>query len=133
MKALFNKLDGQFISFIEPFVNETLYENSEYIVIEGDLLSKKQLFEGEEGYELQALEDVSAINAQILSELRVKRDALLKDSDFTQVADAPLSTEDKALWATYRQALRDLPENVNLETVGSLEDVVFPTAPGEGE
>jgi hypothetical protein len=35
----------------------------------------------------------------------VEADALIKDSDWTQVADAPV---DKAVWATYRQALRDI-------------------------
>jgi len=38
--------------------------------------------------------------------VRQNRDQKLKDSDWTQVADAPVSKED---WAAYRQALRDLP------------------------
>ena len=38
--------------------------------------------------------------------VRAQRDQLLAQSDWTQVADAP---GDKAAWATYRQALRDLP------------------------
>jgi hypothetical protein len=37
--------------------------------------------------------------------VRASRDEKLKDSDWTQVADAPV---DKAVWATYRQALRDV-------------------------
>jgi hypothetical protein len=41
-----------------------------------------------------------------LSRLRHWRDRELIASDWTQVADAPV---DKAPWATYRQALRDLP------------------------
>lgn len=40
--------------------------------------------------------------------LRVIRDKLLDISDWTQTPDAPV---DHALWATYRQALRDLPQN----------------------
>lgn len=42
------------------------------------------------------------------SELRSRRDSLLRESDWTQTLDAPVNRED---WATYRQALRDLPEN----------------------
>lgn len=38
---------------------------------------------------------------------RRKRDALLAQSDWTQLADSPV---DRAAWAEYRQALRDLPE-----------------------
>jgi len=38
--------------------------------------------------------------------VREKRNDKLALSDWTQVADAPV---DQAAWATYRQALRDLP------------------------
>ena len=38
--------------------------------------------------------------------VRKQRTEKLKDSDWTQLAD---STADKAAWATYRQALRDVP------------------------
>jgi len=47
---------------------------------------------------------------------RNNRNALLGQSDWTQVADAPV---DQAAWATYRQALRDVtaqasfPENID--------------------
>ena len=49
-------------------------------------------------------------------QVREKRNKLLADSDWTQVADAPV---DQAAWATYRQALRDITEQdgfpVNVE------------------
>ena len=38
---------------------------------------------------------------------REKRNALLADSDWTQLTDAPV---DQAAWATYRQALRDVTQ-----------------------
>jgi hypothetical protein len=38
--------------------------------------------------------------------IRYQRDQLLLACDWTQIAD---STADKTAWATYRQALRDLP------------------------
>jgi hypothetical protein len=41
----------------------------------------------------------------------MKRNALLTQSDWTQGADSPLSDTQKQEWATYRQALRDLPQN----------------------
>lgn len=40
---------------------------------------------------------------------RNERDALLSRSDWTQTGDNP--TGDKEAWATYRQALRDLPDD----------------------
>jgi len=51
-------------------------------------------------------------------ELRRKRDGLLASSDWTQVADAPV---DQAAWATYRQALRDVPQHD-----GFPSDVLWP-------
>lgn len=55
-------------------------------------------------------------------ELRAERDRLLAESDWTQVADAPVN---QAAWASYRQALRDVPQQA-----GFPDDVVWPTKPG---
>lgn len=52
--------------------------------------------------------DADAITAKDTAQakaMREQRGEKLKDSDWTQVADAPV---DKAVWATYRQALRDI-------------------------
>ena len=38
--------------------------------------------------------------------MRLHRDRLLAESDWTQVNDAPV---DQSAWATYRQQLRDFP------------------------
>lgn len=40
--------------------------------------------------------------------IRMERTEMLTRSDFTQVADAPITPEKRLEWATYRQALRDL-------------------------
>jgi hypothetical protein len=45
-------------------------------------------------------------NEDFLARMRYWRDGELTRTDWTQVADAPV---DQAAWATYRQALRDLP------------------------
>ena len=41
-------------------------------------------------------------------DVRMRRDNALKNSDWTQVADAPV---DAVAWATYRQALRDITDD----------------------
>ena len=41
-----------------------------------------------------------------------KRNRRLQASDWTQIPDSPLTDAKKAEWATYRQALRDMPERV---------------------
>ena len=45
------------------------------------------------------------LQSALATEARSKRNTLLAESDWTQVADAPV---DQAAWATYRQALRDI-------------------------
>jgi len=50
-------------------------------------------------------------NSLEMAALRAMRNQRLTACDWTQIADAPLSVEEKAAWAQYRQALRDLPEN----------------------
>jgi hypothetical protein len=56
--------------------------------------------------------------------IRGKRNKLLADSDWTQLADAPLIPEQKQAWTGYRQALRDLPS-----AFATIEEVVWPPAP----
>lgn len=41
---------------------------------------------------------------------RTRRNRLLVACDWTQVADVPLTTGERAAWAAYRQALRDWPD-----------------------
>ena len=54
----------------------------------------------EQEAEYKAMKD-----AEQAKSVRQQRGEELKDSDWTQVADAPV---DQAAWATYRQALRDV-------------------------
>ena len=57
--------------------------------------------------DLSSPQDIEELQADWWTErMRIHRDRLLKESDWTQVADAPV---DQQAWATYRQALRDFP------------------------
>lgn len=49
--------------------------------------------------------------------VRQERDVLLKNCDWTQLADAPIDPTKKALWMTYRQTLRDIPDNHTYPTI----------------
>jgi hypothetical protein len=82
------------------------YQANEHIVVDGEAVARTD---------------------NILEILRLKRDALLTESDWTQVNDSPLSDTKKAEWATYRQELRDLPSSHQSTT--NFDDVVFPTQP----
>ena len=46
-----------------------------------------------------------------LEQVRLWRDVQLARTDWTQVADAPVNAE---AWAAYRQALRDLPDTIDI-------------------
>ena len=72
--------------------------------------------------ENKTAEEIASDNASKASKLRAARDKALADSDWTQVADAPV---DKEAWATYRQSLRDLPNS------DGWPDVSLPTEPGQ--
>ena len=54
------------------------------------------------------------------------RNFLLMDSDWTQLGDAPISAEEKAKWVTYRQKLRDIPQD---QATIAANSVVFPMTP----
>ena len=64
---------------------------------------------------------------QIYTAIRGRRDYMLQRSDWSQLPDAPLDTEQKTLWTTYRQALRDMP--ATYPDIESLEDVIWPQEP----
>lgn len=52
--------------------------------------------------------EIDAETAGQAAQVRQQRNAKLTFSDWTQVADAPLTATKKTAWATYRKALRDI-------------------------
>ena len=71
-------------------------------------------------YDQRAADPSLSVDDALAVQLRAKRDQLLKDSDWTMLMDTPT---DKAEWATYRQALRDLPQ------AAGFPNVAMPTMP----
>jgi hypothetical protein len=62
-----------------------------------------------------------------LSALRSKRNALLKDSDYTVLQDSVLTSAKKSEWMVYRTNLRNITQG--LTTVDQVNAVVFPLKP----
>ena len=54
--------------------------------------------------------------------IRAARDELLKESDYTQLLDAPVDVAKQAEWATYRQELRDVPQAHSVEDLTKYKD-----------
>ena len=66
---------------------------------------------------------------QSLSDLRQKRNKLLQECDWIELNNAPLTSEKKTEWQTYRSNLRDITND--LTTVDEVNAIVFPTKPSE--
>jgi len=58
-----------------------------------------------------------------LDAIRIERNIRLSSCDWTQLSD---SVCNKKAWATYRQALRDLPENIK-----NIDNVFYPIPPND--
>ena len=78
--------------------------------------------------DLDRLLEASYAKSTILnwSKVVLIRNFLLMDSDWTQLGDAQLTTQQKADWVTYRQKLRDIPQEQNESSAAT---VVFPVTP----
>ena len=62
-----------------------------------------------------------------MSSLRARRNALLKESDYTVLQDSVLTAQKKSEWMTYRTNLRNLTQG--LKTVEQVKAVSFPVPP----
>ena len=74
--------------------------------------------------EIQELEDLAAVADLDFSRVRAERNGKLRDTDWTQIADAALGAHTAEEWATYRQELRDLPAGFT-----KVSEVVWPDDP----
>ena len=69
--------------------------------------------------------DVRAEAADLdMSHVRAQRNGMLSSCDWTQLGDAALGDHTAEEWATYRQALRDVPQ-----TYSRVSEVVWPMDP----
>ena len=67
--------------------------------------------------------EAASENVLTWDDIRLKRDNILKDTDWTMKTGA---TVDQAQWAAYRQVIRDIPQTYKDKTP---DDVVWPTQP----
>ena len=66
-------------------------------------------------------------SVRFASHVRSDRNNKISVTDWTQLADSPLTIEKKAEWATYRQALRDIPATYS--DADSLDAIIWPIQP----
>jgi len=106
--SVYDSNTGQITHLLDgPLATAQTYDNyleghfdpDEYVVIDGVATAKSDA-------EIEAKRKADA-----LVEMKVRRNNILITTDWTQLSDNPLTTEQRQAWATYRQALRDLPAN----------------------
>jgi hypothetical protein len=81
--------------------------------------------------------DPSKVQAKLdaaWTQLRAERNARLAQSDWVALSDAHLSQDKKDAWFAYRQALRDLPDEVTdpTQVEWPLDPTATPVAPVTG-
>jgi hypothetical protein len=74
--------------------------------------------------EIKELDERHAAADLDFSMVRAERNGKLRDTDWTQIADATLGAHTAEEWAAYRQELRDLPGGFT-----KVSEVVWPTPP----
>lgn len=102
-------IDGQ-------FVIEGEADDASKMIVDGKIVDKPETIYTD-----------AELNNQVLKSIRATRRNKLRESDWTQFADSPLTDKKKAEWATYRQALRDLPQEY--PNAISNDDIIWPTKP----
>lgn len=110
-------------------VNIDEFKNNFYKLVNGEYTQNEELF----GFTYDDVESKyqEIKSAEPLRLLRIERNRLLSETDWTQNRDVTLTND--AEWAAYRQALRDLPNTAtpSLDENGNLVGVEWPVKPGE--
>jgi len=97
-------------------------------------LDDVQIFINAHSAEKQLIADNEAAMFNTWERVRADRDQLLRDSDYTQVEDSPLTDEKKSEYLTYRINLRNLPADYSAEQPKNITtyegDVILEAADG---
>lgn len=105
LEALIAEMQDQEVDKLDEMGNPILDENSQPVKetvqvrvwsIDQEVIASKQL----------------SMQESKLNQIREIRNSLLAACDFTQLVDAPISSEKKEAYRLYRQALRDLPGSI---------------------
>lgn len=65
----------------------------------------------------------------LLADIKEERRIRLVKSDWSLLPDSPLTSEQQIEARTYRTSLRDFPSTLDMTTISSIDDVIWPTKP----
>lgn len=119
--------DNNTLATLYPNNPEVLTQYKEYkFPDDEDVIRNPTIYKVENGkYRLKTLEELYPPE-KLLVEIRIRRDKLLAESDWTQIPDSPLTAVKKEEWAIYRQKLRDLPSIIT-----DLNNPIWPIPPAK--
>ena len=80
------------------------------------------------GWSLSTTGQPAHTQEELAQALREMRDVLLKESDWTQMLDCPLSEEIKNDWRIWRQEMRDITSTVSYPLENTIQLPVTPEA-----
>jgi hypothetical protein len=106
--------------FVRPAIAPE-YDTTTHTIALSDLALVNGVWQQEYTVVPLSEEELQRFATETAWQVRQDRDLKLTASDWTQVADAPV---DKAAWATYRQALRDITTQAGFPSA-----VVWPVVP----
>ena len=120
--------------FYDSEVHSTLPPDAQAIpddqyveLLEAQSMGRVIFFNGDEPIAIDEAELLTeSTDEQLWQEIRVKRNQLLKDSDFSQLLDiqSSLSDEQKQAWVEYRETLRNITNMYE-----NPKDLIFPDIP----
>jgi len=116
----------QFLSRLASTINKYVWDGTDWVLVQDTSTIVKFDFTVADFPDAPVPEkpdynpDQKALDAEA-DEVRSQRDALLTATDWTQVPDAPVDSD---AYATYRQELRDMPQQTGFPT-----DVTWPIEP----
>jgi len=107
---------GDYKTVVRNDVEQDANENWVQAWIEKDMFSDTDEATKEE----QEIEYQARLDSAVAKSVRADRDQRLKDTDWMGLSDVTMSTE----WATYRQELRDVPEQAEFPNT-----IIWPVEP----
>tara|TARA_B100000035_G_C20637344_1_gene395045 strand:+ start:263 stop:571 length:309 start_codon:yes stop_codon:yes gene_type:complete len=85
----------------------------------------------QKAYDERMLDNQNKALPRALEILRGRRNAMLQESDWTDLPNSVLTDEEKSEWQSYRTKLRDLTDGLDTVEKVKTKTKEFPTKPGE--
>ena len=105
-------------STIARWISEKqITEPQKKFIVEENYIGLEKFFKVADGFEVKIQKEDKGTLEETWMLVRQKRSRLLSQSDWTQLADSPLDTQEKKEWRAYRQYLRNFTKLHNDDSI----------------